>query len=606
MQMRRLAIMLFCMLPLAALMYGCGSSNKEGTGTLASTATVDEATCRICHATTIEPVTSSNIVTDYLASAHNLTPDVRAAYPNGIGCQGCHGGGAQHNGVGPIPYPNPDSAGQCFTCHQSHLSAAHYYTMSSTQDPNAQTNAEFVSKNYQNSCTSCHDPHKADKADAQERSDWAGSGHGDVTSPAWSTEDFKQSTSCIRCHTATGFKNFVTSNWTLPTTTWATAGDPTRQVLACDACHSNYNFKNSVRSAGQFTAPYKVAWKLPDASTSNICVACHTGRVNQSDINAVADFSNASFQNSHYMAAAGLMYMSVGYTGFVPGSTVIGASTYAKSLTIDNVSDTVNGIAGGVTSTHRKFGTSLMATDSHAAGQFMVEGGPCVTCHMNANWVDNAGTAKRTTSHDIGFANNIGDVFTQVCSKCHTSEGGVALTTANFQTVFLTPNKEAFQDALQLAIAQLAQYNISYNPNAYPYFYDLAKDPTGATAVKDWTRSGKLTQANAKNLMGACYNINLLTKEPGAYVHARTYTRRLIYDTIDFLDDGVINLSVGTTAVNSGLKDSAGNLLFTKAATAYTGGAPYLGGTLTPGTSEAMAYILGWTSSGAWSSPERP
>jgi hypothetical protein len=97
--------------------------------------------------------------------------------------------------------------------------------------------------------------------------------------------------------------------------------------------------------------------------------------------------------------------------------------------------------------------------------------------------------------------------------------------------------------------------------------------------------------------MGACFNINLLTKEPAAYVHARTYVRRLLYDTIDFLDDGTINLTVGATAqAQSAVVGSPVFGLYVKGTTATD-----------PATTESMTYLLGYNrTSGAWNTPERP
>jgi hypothetical protein len=92
--------------------------------------------------------------------------------------------------------------------------------------------------------------------------------------------------------------------------------------------------------------------------------------------------------------------------------------------------------------------------------------------------------------------------------------------------------------------------------------------------------------------MGACFNINLLTREPAAFAHARTYTRRLIYDTIDWLDDNTMNLSVSATAVATDPAD------FTKGTNAYTDGTL---GTIDPGTSEGMLFLVNWSrSTGKW------
>ena len=107
-------------------------------------------------------------------------------------------------------------------------------------------------------------------------------------------------------------------------------------------------------------------------------------------------------------------------------------------------------------------------------------------------------------------------------------------------------------------------------------------------------------------MMGSAYNLNLLIKDQGAYAHARTYVRRLIYDTVDFLDDNKMNFSVGATAK---AYDSVKYVQDTKAYVignnACTGAA---GPTVTFGTTTGdMVYLLGWNrTTGAWNTPERP
>ena len=107
MQRRSLAITLMCSIPLAMMMYGCGSSNKAGTGNLGDVATVGDTVCLQCHSSTQDSITGESIVTQYNRSRH---------YLQSLGCESCHGGGAQHNGVGPLPYPAPDAT-RCATCH---------------------------------------------------------------------------------------------------------------------------------------------------------------------------------------------------------------------------------------------------------------------------------------------------------------------------------------------------------------------------------------------------------------------------------------------------------------------------------------------------------
>lgn len=104
---------------MTAAIAGCGSGNKEGSNQSASplfgnVATVGDTTCIQCHSANTEALTGQTLVAQYQQnSPHNQ---------DGLGCESCHGGGAQHNGVGPIPFPlaglSPTQQAQrCATCH---------------------------------------------------------------------------------------------------------------------------------------------------------------------------------------------------------------------------------------------------------------------------------------------------------------------------------------------------------------------------------------------------------------------------------------------------------------------------------------------------------
>ena len=109
---------------LAVGLAACGSDHREANANPASVARVaDEGTCRVCHSTTLDPVSGRPLLADFLTAtdSHNQAGRVDGATAD-LGCQGCHGGGAEHNGVGPIPFPNPlniDGNGttRCIACH---------------------------------------------------------------------------------------------------------------------------------------------------------------------------------------------------------------------------------------------------------------------------------------------------------------------------------------------------------------------------------------------------------------------------------------------------------------------------------------------------------
>ena len=395
---------------------------------------------------------------------------------------------------------------------------------------------------------------------------------------------------CQKCHTATGAANNLTnpatydyknnsfshlSGWLPASAGKATTPSPQQEVLYCWGCHTNAAI-GALRTPGAITADYKfqgAAAKFPDVGASNICITCHSGRESGESLDSVKDFANASFVNSHYLAVAGLMYVKSGFTAFIDPNTVIGTTTYGKSLT-----STEDG--GALSSTHRKFGTPAINNDSHNPEAFVPgkfdSNGPCVTCHMQGT-----GQATRTTSHTWEINWN---AYNEVCLKCHDEEGGVPLGPTNYKTLFIEEQAEFFKTALELGFDKLLHnYGIQFKPS-HPYFFNLDD-----TAVKDWTRGGALSQADAKKLMGACFNLNLLEHEPAAFVHARTYTRRLLYDTIDFLDDGKINMSVGKTAI------AYNPVKYVKGATAA---AP---------TTEYYKYLAGYSrSTQAWNALERP
>lgn len=452
-------------------------------------------------------------------------------------------------------------------------------------------------------CLDCHNVHSADITINEQ---WARSGHAgkileakeaaaasqadrtiaqviavraagaDITTgAAWVEEGYAAASSaCRRCHTATGAASYLNApaSYNPATLDYAYLNGEQREMLYCWGCHKNNS--GGMRTPGAITTAYKFNGALavfPDAQSSNTCIACHAGRESGESVQAITNFTNVSFKNSHYMAAAGLMYVKAGYRNFVPLDTPIGTTTYGKTLT-----STEDG--GSLSSTHRKLGTVAINGDSHNTA-FFVPGnldsdGPCVTCHMVAR-TDNNGKRNHTLEIDA-------NAFSAVCSNCHTSEGTTVLTPDNFKEAFIEDQAVPFENAMNLAQATLlAKFGVTFDSTSYPYFF------VGGVALKDWTLGGTV---DGERLMGACFNLNLLNHEPAAYVHARTYARRLLYDTIDWLDDKTINRSVTATA-------HAWN------ASIYNAGTD----AKAADTTASMLYLRSYNrTTGAWNDPERP
>lgn len=556
---------------------GCGANNRESGSTTETASFAKSQACIGCHSTKQSPVTGALIVDEWKASAHNTR--------NGASCPDCHAtNGHPNSGLTPsIP-----TAAECQTCHTATTMSTYNAHFVGAATRNA-SQAAYVTPYESNSCIGCHNPHDTTTLLTVNKQ-WAESGHGKVTNDPWKHYLWRQparvNAGCSRCHTAEGSRQYLQNGYTYSAPALlAKFGKYTTgtESLGCKGCHTDYSW-NRITPATAFTAPYTASLgasaTFPDATIagdSQLCFTCHAGLAGGQ---AIADLTTApssdfgSF-NSHYMAAAGIMYVKSGFASFTTatapatrysGSTAI-ATSYGSSL---KSSDD----GGDVTSTHRILGTAAMATDSHVGGRSLITGGPCVTCHMKGG-------------HSLEIN---ADAFTRVCSKCHTSEGTTTLTTDNFMEVFVDEQKIPFDNAMALAKNQLAKYGITYDSANYPYFWPTAvtDHSNRANGFKDWSQGGTLTAAQAKRLLGAAFNINILSREPAAYVHARTYTRRLLYDTIDFLDDLTINRSVSTTAAAF---DSA---LYTVTPDATT-------------ATESLKYLKGYNrTSNAWTAWPRP
>jgi hypothetical protein len=416
--------------------------------------------------------------------------------------------------------------------------------------------------------------------------------------------------SCSRCHTTEGFA-YYNDNLT-PTPTAVPAG-----VLKCYGCHTNAasgtlrtlkgakattNYTtdlgwdptaNFLASATSYSLNYgKLAY--PDVAASNICIECHDSR--EKDPGAITDTST-NYLRTHYLQAAATMYVKMGFISFGTGTEPISSVAIDTSLLSDQD-------GGTITSTHRKLGTPGIIGDHGitAAQTNLTSNGPCVACHFNGG------------NHSLTIDQR---TITAVCNNCHSSEGGHDITTiADFNQYFLEPQSEAYQAALLLAIQTFNDLNTGITITSEPSLPAFVRAYTTVSVAAltfveagsaDWTAAATALGAgyNKQKVMAAASNIVFLKREPGAFAHARTYSRRLLYDTIDYLDNGKMDKSVSATALaKSAVGGSPVAGLFGKGTAAFTDSTLT---TLSPGTTEGMVYLIKWSrTTGAWSTPERP
>jgi hypothetical protein len=579
---------------LTATVGGVNFVSLPATITVTTASVIEAGICSTCHAGGIQ-------TTQWESSKHATTPTTGTITPPS--CPSCHNPGLQlphpgyyagdtaanpglyyscvtchYPGSTKVPsWPPPglsfhnsyNGTNQCAQCHNPHSTA---FNGSNMPYPHFSTfsTAQYVTKNI--SCGNCH----VSSVDStfniySANRQWARSGKGNVKSPAYIGEgpyteanlaasDFKflgtplpakpattTAQDCVRCHTTTGFINYVTpTNLADPNTAlsnieaWGTPGDRTREMVACNACHNSsgsgfdatFSRRNIGIDPGTFAGyNYVVAWYgYSSASTkriirtksfnntnglsmndSNLCIACHTGKSAGDLIKYPTTYNPAAPSIAGRVGDTGTFWANV---DFIDPHNMNAANLMFP-----------NGVRAGY---DYRIGTSSSPTHNNIG----LDGtqGPCVSCHMTS--------PKKHTFSVLSTASNgtIGAITTNICVTCH---GSSALPTS---AAILQAKKDGYQASLEVIVAQLAAKGVYYNVAKAPYFFTTA-DPalqTLATRTVNWNSNG------GANFMGAAFNLRLLQSGSG-WVHNATYSKRLLYDTIDYLDDGTLNFSTTVT-----------------------------------------------------------
>ena len=516
-------------------------------------------------------------------------------------CTNCHELVDMLNSDGTVTNPNPAHFATPPIGPQNYITDTHFATPGDWLSPDYKNDKNITGYAMdfadERVCTTCHNPHTP----ASQNREWALSAHADknpinlnsTTPPSgyfsgawahynWScdgtnglgcgptdtaTDKTKPAASsrraCQRCHTTSGFVAYADALRSgnrqrardinaglVSLVTYTSTFTP--EMLKCNGCHTDT--RGTLRNPGPITANYDyasggvtVSHTYPDLAGSNVCMTCHVGRESGDTIKGLkdatlvsagttsTDFSNQSFINSHYLSAGGQVFTVTGYE-FI-------------GRLYNNIDEYL----------HDKIGTP--------AAPHTGSNGPCIGCHMsrpnkNGNHLFLPVSRSMTT---IGLVTGIAS---EVCIKCHTTSLTDILNMVNEE-------KQQYLGALEALKGQLASRGYYFFPYS-PYFfiantYNTSYVEAGACnqnlPIKNWQTGGTTATftwnakkfscdstagtpgaaGTGKNNIGAAFNFNLLEHDPGAYVHNRMYVKRLIYDSIDWLDDGVMNFSVGTT-----------------------------------------------------------
>lgn len=352
----------------------------------------------------------------------------------------------------------------------------------------------------------CSDCHADDETSANGViiDEFAESGHGNVNGEAWWHYDWRASNraSCARCHTGTGYVAKLGNETN--TSSIYQAGDANKagEVLGCPTCHTDIT-TGAVREPAAYTETYNDGQTIafPMVGKSNLCVRCHSGREAGSSIAADTDADGVrGFINSHYLSAGGTVFTTTGYE--------------FAGLSYDNVAYYK----------HDKIG--IADPDNRVAS----DAGPCVGCHMGTGTANHSWEVVSKDADGVITAIN-----SNTCATCHI--GDYTLTAAKLEEE--VHHYHAALDALEAALKAKEIYFQARNP--YFFVGPLSTD----ASFTNW--AGVYGLSSYKDTMGAAFNYNLLHHDPGGYAHNRVYAKRLIFDSIDFIDNGVLDGTISVT-----------------------------------------------------------
>lgn len=428
----------------------------------------------------------------------------------------------------------------CTACHQllkadgSTAEAYHVGTnthiITDTHISVAGTPSYWIDPTNTRACSDCHNPHKADNTINNQ---FAASAHMDKTG-AWDSEGDTTSANCQRCHTTTGFINYVglvsANNNGATTVTNTSQTLPGKELLRCNACHTdnkgglrnpkvwqytNGNAATYVIPTGRMTAS-EVTF-INSLGGSLLCAHCHMGRTTGQYVKnttyTTQSAARSAANGDHYYGTWGWMFRTLGYEFTGGDYDTNGRPTHANI-----------GTAGSV-----------------AAGN---SNGPCVGCHMYPDPGKTKANHEFTVLTRDSVTNKVTAVlgYNATCVKCHTAGELERITDINTIESQYYSTIQAYRSVLA------AKKSI---------FYKLASNPTSAlagtfkgNAAGTTDATWPLTAADTGNkTIGAGFNLRTMDYrlKGKAVFHNYLYTKRLMYDAIDFLDDGTLNNSVDAT-----------------------------------------------------------
>jgi hypothetical protein len=325
--------------------------------------------------------------------------------------------------------------------------------------------------------------------------DWVGSAHADAMSEPfmhWDA-DGEIPESCARCHSTTGYQDFLGVDGSDFGAVDAPA--PIGTVINCDACH------NDIAShLTSVTFPSGV--EVTDLNEAARCMVCHQGRASVNSVNAAIEEAgltedmnqvseDLSFINIHYYAAAASLYGADVHAGYE-----FDGQGYQKRFRHTEGVDT--------------------CIDCHNQHTLQIRVERCSTCH-----------------EDVSDQSDLRDIRMNGSLIDYDGDGdiseGIAGEIATLQ--------EKLYQAIQTYASEVAGTAIVYDEHSHPYFF-IDGNGNGEPDEEEATRDNAYN-AFTPLLLKATYNYQVSLKDPGNFAHNAKYHIELLYDSIMFLNEQI-------------------------------------------------------------------